>query len=86
VPTGAVANDTYVYWSNFGGNTIGRANLDGTGVNQSFITGANHPVGISADDTHIYWANQGSNKSAGRTWTGRTSRRPSSPPVPRPRV
>ena len=34
----------HIYWANYGGGTIGRANLDGTGVNQSFITGANAPV------------------------------------------
>ena len=33
-----------VYWTNFAGGTIGRANLDGSGVNQSFITGADAPV------------------------------------------
>ncbi len=36
--------EAYVYWSNTafdpGASAIGRANLDGTGVNQSFITGA----------------------------------------------
>jgi hypothetical protein len=36
----------YVYWANYGTNTIGRANLDGTFPNQSFIIGANDPHGI----------------------------------------
>lgn len=35
----AVSN-RHLYWANLNGNTIGRANVDGTGVNQSFITGA----------------------------------------------
>ena len=35
----------FVYWANNGGTTIGRANLDGTGANQSFITGASNPAG-----------------------------------------
>jgi hypothetical protein len=30
-------------------NAIGRANLDGTGVNQTFIAGANHTLGVAAD-------------------------------------
>ena len=38
-------------------NTIGRANLDGTGVNQSFITGASSPHGVAVDGGHVYWAN-----------------------------
>ena len=41
---GAQAADAYVYWANNGTDSIGRANLDGTGVNQSFITGAGHPL------------------------------------------
>src|SRR5262249_10313228 len=38
-----------------------RANLDGTGVNQTFITGADEPQGVAVDpsDTHIYWVNAG---------------------------
>ena len=38
---GGVAVDAaHVYWANTLARTIGRANLDGTGVDQSFITGA----------------------------------------------
>jgi hypothetical protein len=55
----------YVYWTTpfncgcnnanpFTGN-IGRANLDGTGVNQSFITGLFHPGRVAVDARHIYW-------------------------------
>ena len=38
-------------------NRIGRANLDGTGVNQSFITGVSSPTGVAVDAGHVYWAN-----------------------------
>ena len=34
----------HVYWGNFTTGTIGRANVDGTGVDQSFITGADGPL------------------------------------------
>ena len=57
-----MVDSTYVYWSNFGFATngaIGRANLDGSGVNNSFITGANYPSGVAVDSGHIYWANNG---------------------------
>jgi virginiamycin B lyase len=47
----------YIYWTNFNTNTIGRANLDGTGANQSFITGASYPEGVAADRSHVCWAN-----------------------------
>jgi len=33
----------HVYWTNIDANTIGRANLDGTGANQRFITTASSP-------------------------------------------
>ena len=54
----------YVYWANssiptLNGTTLGRANLDGTGVDQSFITGANGPCGVAVDSAHIYWGNDG---------------------------
>src|SRR5215207_5951063 len=51
----------FVYWANHGEATIGRANLDGTGVRSNFITGANGPVGIAVDGQHIYWANSNTN-------------------------
>jgi virginiamycin B lyase len=51
----------YVYWSNFGrlgsGTTIGRANLDGSLPNQSFIAGATSPEGVAVDGQHLYWTN-----------------------------
>jgi hypothetical protein len=36
-------------------NTISRANLDGTEMNQSRIRGAHDPVSIAVDGTSIYW-------------------------------
>ncbi len=57
LPTSAAA---YVYWANYGlamGTTLGRANLDGTGVTQSFMTAPRAPTGVAVDDQHVYWAN-----------------------------
>jgi hypothetical protein len=56
-PALAARADAYIYWTNPRGDTIGRANLDGTAANPSFITGAHTPLGIAVDGTHIYWAN-----------------------------
>jgi hypothetical protein len=36
-----------IYWANESTFAIGRANLDGTGVNQNFITGASFPWGVA---------------------------------------
>jgi hypothetical protein len=55
----------HIYWVNGGQysggdgeGTIGRANLDGTNVDQSFITGVDSPDAIALDGTYIYWANR----------------------------
>jgi Low-density lipoprotein receptor repeat class B len=61
-----------VYWSNYTNDTIGRANLDGTSVNQNFIVGASHPNGIAVDGGHLYWANQSSNSIAQSSVDGST--------------
>jgi virginiamycin B lyase len=45
--------------------TIGRANIDGTGVNQSFITGIDAPSGITSDGTYLYWTTGGLNDTYG---------------------
>jgi hypothetical protein len=60
----------YIYWTSNSGTTIGRANNDGSSVNQQFIAGAQHPCGVTVDGSHIYWANEGSPTSA--TVTGTT--------------
>ncbi len=60
------AAQAYVYWANrtdtIGATgTIARSNLDGSGANQSFITGASSPGGVAVDAAHVYWANTGIN-------------------------
>jgi hypothetical protein len=54
----------YIYWIYAAESrkpvTIGRANLDGTGVNKRFITGVtNGFCGIAVVGGHIYWTNGG---------------------------
>ena len=36
---------------------VGRANLDGTGVDQNFISFHGNPIAIAVDGAHIYWLN-----------------------------
>ncbi len=45
----------FVYWSDYGAGTIGRAKLDGSHANRAFITPPSSPFGMAIDDRHIYW-------------------------------
>ncbi|HUT76829.1 MAG TPA: S8 family serine peptidase, partial [Polyangia bacterium] len=59
-PCGVAVDPSYVYWANSDGNAVGRAKLDGSSPEQSFISGASAPCGVTVDDSHVYWANGGS--------------------------
>src|SRR5215216_1819607 len=48
--------EAHVYWTNNGDTTIGRANLDGGGADQSFIGDQIGPCGVAVDGAHVYWA------------------------------
>jgi hypothetical protein len=50
--------DAFVYWGNNSGGTIGRAELEGGGVEQSFIPlpAGSQPCGVVVDGDHIFWA------------------------------
>jgi hypothetical protein len=60
------AAPVHLHWANFerggahsAGTTIGRARLDGTGVEHSFVSGTGRrPCGVALDRKHIYWAEQ----------------------------
>lgn len=56
---GVAVDTNYIYWADFSRDQIGRANLDGTEPNFSFITSADQPCGVAVDSAHIYWANTG---------------------------
>src|SRR5262249_19701364 len=48
----------HIYWGNQATDTIGRANLNGTGVEQNFITGISgpsRPCSVAVDSGHVYW-------------------------------
>lgn len=53
----AQAQAGHVYWSKFGGTTIGSIKPDGSEAQPSFISGASNPVGVAVNGVHVYWAN-----------------------------
>jgi hypothetical protein len=53
-------NGTHVYWGDSERGSIGRANLDGSGLNYTLITGAQQPCSLALDGTYVYWGNFGS--------------------------
>ncbi len=53
-PCGIGLDATHLYWANTDTNTIGRANTDATGVNQSFIaTGGNQVCDVKVDSLSL---------------------------------
>src|SRR6185437_13746905 len=58
-PNGLAIAGGYIYWGDAG--SIGRAKLDGIGVNEHFITGLYFPVGVAVTSKYIYWTDQGGN-------------------------
>jgi hypothetical protein len=75
--------DAHVYWTSVpsapgpivpvlvhGPGTIGRANLDGTGVEESFISGIDLACGLALDGSHIYWSGAGKIGRANLDGTG----------------
>ena len=55
-PAGLVVDDQHVYWSNYSGGTVTRANLDGS-ARIDVASGQRQPYSMAADDLAIYWVN-----------------------------
>jgi hypothetical protein len=58
----------HIYWANrdLGKAAIGRADIDGTGVDPAFIPLVSEPFGIVIDGVHIYWTNDEASGRVGR--------------------
>jgi hypothetical protein len=55
----AARAEAFVYWSDDSRGTIGRANLDGTGVERGFIGGIDSPGSVAVDGRYSYWGGHG---------------------------
>ena len=62
-----LASANFVYWASGGQTTIGRAKLNGSGVNNAFISGLSNVGGVAVDSKFIYWTQgQGATSTIGR--------------------
>ncbi len=64
LPTGArevEVSPTHIFWIDPVLETIGRANIDGTGIDKEFIKAefTDNPQGLTVDANFIYWTNAG---------------------------
>ena len=57
--SGIAVDDQHIYWTNAETGNIGRANIDGSGVDHTFITGGTFPFDVTVDDNYVYWSNYG---------------------------
>jgi hypothetical protein len=77
-PCGVAVNDTHIFWANWQngssqGNSIGRANIDGSSPNQAFIDNAavsGSVCGVDVDANFIYWGSRQSPGDIGRAPIG----------------
>jgi hypothetical protein len=59
-PCGLAVTRTHLYWANRAANSIGRARLDGSEANPTFIPMlADVPCGVAVDGGHVYWTTDG---------------------------
>jgi virginiamycin B lyase len=70
-PVGVTVYGGYIYWGNAEYDSIGRARLNGSQVNNNFIRGAAGPWNIVAVGSYIYWTNFGYSGGSGGTTIGR---------------
>jgi hypothetical protein len=54
----AASAHAYVYWGEPQAGAIGRANDDGTAVQNGFIETGGRPIGVAVNSSYIYWANE----------------------------
>ena len=53
---GLAVDGQHIYWSNYLTHAIEEANLDGTNVNPTLITGLGNVQGLAVDGHYLYWS------------------------------
>ena len=76
-PCGVALDARHVYWGNSASDTIGRANLDGSGLDQRFAEGARSPCGVAVDGLGLAAQPTSPNRArppSNAFWLGRAKR------------
>lgn len=68
-PSGIAVTPSAIYWQH-DGNQIGRASIDGTGVDPAFISATNSGCGLAADSNFLYFLNEGGTRIGRATLDG----------------
>jgi hypothetical protein len=82
-PANGIAVDgSHIYWANPSAGSIGRARIDGSGVEADFVSGLASPRWVAVDGEYLYWtspstASEGDDGTIGRVRLDRTG-----PPEP----
>lgn len=72
-PCGIAVDSAHVFWADSTAGTIGRANLDGSGVSQGIVTGVYGVCGVAVDGSHLYWAYEHFSAGIGSLTIGRAN-------------
>ncbi|MGK2956070.1 MAG: hypothetical protein ACSLFI_10430 [Solirubrobacterales bacterium] len=70
-PSGVAVDDSHIFWGN--GDFVGRSNLDGSGVNPTFLDTGDFVCDVAVDSGHLYWARYGGDEDAPEGNIGRAN-------------
>lgn len=63
--SGVAVDGTHIYWVDLDTGAIARAKLDGSDIENEFITATDNPKGVAVDAEHVYWTNAAEEKGEG---------------------
>ncbi len=53
---GLAVDQSHIYWgTTYSTGDVGRANLDGTGIDNHFVAEAEHSCGVAVNASHLFW-------------------------------
>ena len=68
---GVALDAGHIYWADYGRGAIGRANIDGTGIDATWIEAPGAPFGVAVNVSHVYWTAQEPQGGVSTIWRAR---------------